>query len=50
METKVLNFLKNDVAALIKVIRENETLATMKTDGANFETLRDFANYWEIHL
>lgn len=50
MDTRLLNFLKDDVTALIKAIRNNDTLAAMETTSANFETLEDFANYWEIHI
>lgn len=52
MNTKINNFLIDDVRALINAINNNPELAAMeiRKDGGSFDTLEDFARYWEIHI
>lgn len=48
METKLTNFLIDDVNALIETINNNMELAAMP--AGNFNTLADFAAYWSAHI
>lgn len=50
MNKRLQNFLIDDVRALIAAIRNNEELAAHPIPGSGFETLEDFANYWENHI
>lgn len=52
MNTKINNFLIDDVRALINAINNNAELAAMeiRKDGGNFDTLADFAAYWSAHI
>lgn len=47
---RLQNFLIDDVRALIAAIRGNDELSACQTPNSTFETLGDFANYWEIHI
>lgn len=49
MNTKLDNFLLNDVEELINAINNSEELQQIKLNGT-FSTLGDFALYWEHHL
>lgn len=49
MNTIINDYLQRDVEELIKAINENEILSEI-TINTTFETLGDFANYWEKHL
>lgn len=49
MNTIINDYLQRDVEELIKAINENEILREI-TINTTFETLGDFANYWEKHL
>lgn len=48
--TTLQNFLLDDVRALIAAIRDNDELAAQAIPGSGFDTLNDFANYWENHI
>ncbi len=48
MKTNLTNFLLDDVRALLDIITNNPEMAAMK--GGNFETLEDFAIYWNTHI
>lgn len=52
MNTKINNFLIDDVRALINAINNNAELAAMeiRKDGGSFDTLADFAAYWSTHI
>lgn len=43
---RLFNFLMDDVSDLLTAIRENEDIA-LTFPGGHFDTLEDFANYWE---
>ena len=49
MNTIINDYLQRDVEELIKAINENEILKEI-TINTTFETLGDFASYWEKHL
>lgn len=49
MNTIINDYLQRDVEELIKAINENEILREI-TINTTFETLGDFASYWEKHL
>lgn len=50
MNTRLLSFLIDDVRALIVAIHNNAELAKTQTSNYGFDTLEDFANYWEHHI
>lgn len=49
MNTQLLNNLKQDIKDLIEAINNDEILQDISID-TTFETLGEFANYWEKHL
>lgn len=49
MNTIINDYLQRDVEELIKAINNDELLQDI-TINTSFETLGDFANYWEKHL
>ncbi len=44
------NFLIDDIRVLIAAISNNEELVAQFIPDAGFETLGDFASYWERHI
>ena len=53
MNTKLINFLIEDVRALIATIESNPELAAMvinTPDGESYEDMAAFASYWSRHL
>lgn len=49
MNTQLLNNLKQDIKDLIEAINNDELLQDISID-TTFETLGEFASYWEKHL
>lgn len=49
MNTIINDYLQRDVEELIKAINNDELLQDI-TINTSFETLGDFASYWEKHL
>lgn len=52
MDAIMKKFLIDDIRALINAINNNQELAAMeiRNDDGSFDTLEDFARYWEIHI
>ncbi len=53
MNTKLINFLIDDVRALIATIENNPELAAMvinTPDGEPLEDMAAFASYWSRHI
>lgn len=50
MNARLLSFLTDDVRALIAAIHDDAELAKTQIPNCGFETLEDFANYWEHHI
>lgn len=50
MEVNLLDFLLDDVTALLNNIKEREDMQGIAINNANFDTLREFESYWSKHL
>lgn len=53
MNTKLLNFLLDDIRAMIATIENNPELAAMVINTPNGEPIQDmsaFASYWSHHI
>ena len=50
MNTKLINFLIDDVRKLVDAINNDTELAERPLPDCGFDTLGDFASYWKCHI
>lgn len=50
MNTKLINFLIDDVRKLVDAINNDTELAERTLTDCGFDTLGDFASYWKCHI
>ena len=50
MNTKLINFLIDDVRKLVDTINNDTELAERSLPDCGFDTLGDFASYWKYHI
>lgn len=48
--SRLNNFLIDDITKLVNFILENEAVQAIATPGTNFDTLEDFASYWSHQI